>query len=131
MSFIRDTLMHNAGLKLLALALSFLLWATYTAEPVAEVGYIVPLEFNNIPADLEISGDVPTHVHVRIRGRPAFLRRLTFADLAITVDLGGRRAGEALVPLTPRLVAAPYGATVVRIAPEQNRVRLVPRPASP
>ena len=60
MRFLRKYIFANAGLKLLALAISFLLWATYTSEPYAEVGFQVPLEFTTMPPQLEISGDVPT-----------------------------------------------------------------------
>ena len=73
MGFLRKYVFANAGLKLLALAISFLLWATYTAEPYAEVGFQVPLEFTTMPTQLEMSGDVPTVVHVRVRGRSALL----------------------------------------------------------
>ncbi len=127
MHFLRGLVFHNWGLKLLALALSFLLWTTYTAEPIAEVGYLAPLEYSGISSDLEISGDPPTQVQVRVRGRSALLRRLSRADLGINVDLTGHPAGETLIHLTPDFVAAPYGATVVRIAPSQIRVLLVPR----
>ncbi len=130
MRLLRERVLSNWGLKLLALALSFMLWTTYTAPPLAEVGYLVPLEFNNIPRELEISGEVPTQAHVRVRGRSALLRRLTPADLGITVDLSGRPAGETFIPLTPEQVATPYGASVVRLAPSQVRVLLVPRRAS-
>ncbi len=130
-SFLREWVLHNWGLKLLALGISFLLWTTYTAEPVAEVGFQVPLEFRNIPKDLEISGDVPTQVRVRIRGRSALLRRLTPADLGISVDLAGEAAGEKLLQLTADLVDAPYGATVVRVAPSHLRLLLVKRHAMP
>jgi YbbR domain-containing protein len=130
MRFLREWVLSNWGLKLLALAISFLLWTTYTSAPPAEMGYLVPLEFNNISRELEISGDVPTQVRVRLRGRSALLRRLTPADLGITVDLGGRPAGETLIQLTPEQMATPYGATVVRLTPSQVRVLLVPRRAS-
>lgn len=131
MSFLRNWVFHNWGLKLLALGVSVLLWTTYTAEPVSEVGYLVALEFTSLPADLEISGDVPTQVQVRVRGRSALLRRISRADLGITVDLSGRRAGEAALELTPQLVTAPYGASVVRISPSHVRVLLVPRRPAP
>ncbi len=131
MHLLREWVLHNWGLKLLALAISFLLWTTYTAEPISEVGYALPLEFINVPRDLEISGDPPTQVQARVRGRSALLRRLSRADLGITVDLSGHKPGEALIPLTPDLVAAPYGATVVRVSPSEVRVLLVPRRAPP
>ncbi len=131
MRFLHEWVLHQWGLKILALFLSFLLWATYTAEPPAEVGYLVPVEFRNIPAQLEISGDVPTQVHVRVRGRAALLRRLTPADLGIIVDLSGRTAGAALIPLSPENVEVPYGAQVVRVTPAQILLRLVARGTTP
>jgi hypothetical protein len=87
MRFLRQYLLANAGLKLLALGLSVLLWATYTAEPFAEVGFQVPLEFTSIPSQLEIAGEVPTTLHVRVRGRSALLRRMTPSDLTARIDL--------------------------------------------
>ncbi len=125
--FLREWVLNNWGLKLLALAISFLLWTTYTAEPFSEVGYLVPLEFRNIPSNLEISGDVATQVHLRLRGRSGLLRRLTPADLSIAVDLSGRPAGETLIHLAPDHVRVPYGATVVSVAPSDVRALLVPR----
>lgn len=127
MHFLREWVFNNWGLKLLALALSLLLWTTYTAEPISEVGYLVPLEFSGISEDLEISGDPPTQVQVRARGRSALLRRLSRGDLSIEVDLTGHPVGEMLIHLTPDLVAAPYGVTVVRITPPQVRLLLIPR----
>jgi len=129
MHFLREWVLNNWSLKLLALAISFLLWTTYTAEPFSEVGYLVPLEFRNVPANLEISGDVPTQAHLRVRGRSGLLRRLIPADLSIAVDLSGRPAGETLVQLTPDQVTVPYGVTVVGIIPTEIRILLGPRHA--
>ena len=131
MHWVRQWLLHNWGLKLLALALSFLLWTTYTGEPVAEQSYSVPVQFLNLPPNLEISGDLPTQVHVRVRGRSVLLRRLSPADLSISVDLSGARAGDNLFPLVSDRLAVPYGAGVVRISPSEVRVKLVFRHASP
>lgn len=131
MGFFREWVLKNWFLKLLALAISFLLWTTYMAEPFTEVSFIVPLEIRDVPDELEISGDVPTQIRVRVRGRAALLRRLAPADLAIGVSLGNAQPGEMLIQLTPNKVEAPYGATVVRIAPSQVRVLLVKRRAAP
>jgi len=56
LGFLRKYIFANAGLKLLALAISFLVWATYTAEPYAEVGFQVPLEFTTMPPLLRFPG---------------------------------------------------------------------------
>src|SRR5712691_9164803 len=130
MRFLRKYILANAGLKILALGVSVLLWTTYTSEPFAEVGFLVPLEFTSIPSQLEISGDVPTSV--RVRGRSVLLRRLTPADLSIRVDLKDGREGDSLVRITPDMIGAPYGASVVRVSPSEFHVSLVrsnaPRP---
>lgn len=131
MNFLRGWVLHNWHLKLVALLTSFLLWATYTSEPFVEVSYTVPLEFRNIPSQLDVSTDVPTQVQVRVRGRSAVLRRLSPADLAITVDLAHDTAGEMLVGITPRDMTLPLGAEVVRITPSEIHVRLLPRAPEP
>jgi hypothetical protein len=133
LGFLRKYIFANAGLKLLALAISFLLWATYTAEPYAEVGFQVPLEFTTMPPQLEMSGDVPTTAHIRVRGRSALLRRMIPADLNLRLDMKDGKQGTATLQITPEMVGAPYGATVVQVAPSEIHVTLVPRhaPAPP
>src|ERR1700676_248437 len=127
MRFLRKYIFANPALKLLALGISFLLWATYTSEPFAEVGFQVPLEFTSMPTQLEISGDVPTTVHVRVRGRSTFLRRLIAADLNLTMDMKYGKEGTTSLQISPDMVGAPYGATVVQVFPSEIRVTLVQR----
>jgi len=131
MDFFRKWVLHNWTLKLLALVVSFLLWAAYTAEPFVEVGYVVPLEYLNIPTQLELAGEVQTHVRVYVRGRSAVLRRLSPADLAIQVDLTGTVPGESLVRITSRHIDVPLGLEVVRIIPSEIRVRLMEHRRNP
>jgi len=129
MRFLRQYLLANAGLKLLAIGVSVLLWATYTAEPFAEVGFQVPLEFTSIPTQLEIAGEVPTTLHVRVRGRSALLRRMTPSDLTARIDLQNRKEGDSLIRITPAMIGAPFGANVVRVSPAEFHLNLVPSSA--
>ena len=133
MDLLRKYVFANAGLKLLALAISFLIWATYTAEPYAEVGFLVPLEFTTMPPQLEISGDIPTSVRIRVRGRSALLRRMIPADLNLRLDMKDGKQGTMALQMSPEMVGAPYGATVVQVEPSEIHVTLVPRhgPAPP
>ena len=130
MRFLRKYILANAGLKLLAFGVSFLLWTTYTSEPFAEVGFQVPLEFTSMPSQLEISGDVPTSVHVRVRGRSALLRRMVPADLNLRMDMNAAKQGTTSMPITTEKVGVPFGATVVEVSPSEIRVTLVPRHTS-
>lgn len=128
--FFRHLVFHNWGLKLLALAISFTLWAAYTAEPFAEITYVIPVAFVNVPAGLDVAG-VPAGVRVRIRGRAGLLSRLSASDVAVDADLSESQPGERVVPLNPEMVAVPYGVTVVRVNPQEFHVTLVPSSAPP
>ncbi len=125
MSLLRTWVLHNWGWKLLALLISFLLWAAYTAEPLAEAGYNAPIVFLNVPAGLTISGDEATQTHVVLRARAQLLRRVQPTDLAVSVDLAGGKEGENTVRLTDAQIDAPLGSEIARIAPAEIRVRLV------
>jgi YbbR domain-containing protein len=127
MPLLRNWIFNNWHLKLIALLAAFLLWSTYTSEPAAEVAFVVPIEFRNIPPNLELSGDIPVQVRLRVRGRSALLRRLSPVDLGITVDLASAKPGEMLIQLTPDMVETPYGSTVVRITPADFHLSFVPR----
>jgi hypothetical protein len=131
MRFLQKYIFANAGLKLLALGISFFLWATYTAEPFAEVGFQVPLEFTNMPPQLEITGDMPTAAHVRVRGRSALLRRMIPADLNLRLDLQYEKQGTSSLRITPDMVGVPFGATVVEVSPAEIHVTLVQRRGPP
>jgi YbbR domain-containing protein len=80
-----------------------------------------------MPPQLEMSGDVPTVVHVRIRGRSALLRRMIPADLNLRLDMKNGKQGTMTINFKPEMVGAPYGATVVQVSPAEIHVTLVPR----
>jgi hypothetical protein len=121
---------HNWGLKLFALAISFSLWAAYTAEPFAEVTYFVPIEFVNVPSGLDVAG-VPPGVRVRLRARAGLLSRLTASEVSFDADLGEAHAGDTVVQVKQDGVAVPYGITVVRVTPPAFHVTLIPSSAPP
>lgn len=131
MRILRRVFLHNLRLKLIALGISFFLWATYTAEPFAQVGYNVPVFYVNVPEGLAVSGAPPNVVRVVLRGRSGLLRRLTPADLTLNVDLATARSGEVPVRLSPAMVDIPYGTEVVRLAPAEFQVSLVPAKTPP
>lgn len=130
MKRLRQIFFQDAGLKVLALAASFSLWAIYTSEPFAQVAYNVPLAFVNVPAELVVTGvtagNVPATVRVTLRGRSGLLRRMAPADLNFSVDMAGTHSGDVPLRLMPDMVRVPYGTEVVRIAPSEFTVTLIP-----
>ena len=113
------SLFRDLGLKVLAAALAVLLWwLTVAGDPVAERGLRVPLEFENVPASVEILGELPDEVEVRLRGPSAVLRRLEAGEVAAIIDLESERWGPRLFDMTAdRVRGAPPGVQVTQVIP--------------
>ncbi len=113
---------RNLGLKVLALALAALLWFTVAGEHVGERVMRVPLEFHNIPPDLEIVGDSPTTVDIRVRGSSGVISRLQPGEVVASLELGGARPGSRLLHIEE--IRAPYGVDVVQVIPSTVSLEL-------
>jgi YbbR domain-containing protein len=113
------SLFRDLGLKVLATALAVLLWwLTVGGDPVAERGLRVPLEFENVPASVEILGELPDEVEVRLRGPSAVLRRLEAGEVTAIIDLKSERLGPRLFDMTAdRVRGAPPGVRVTQVIP--------------
>src|SRR5687768_13569131 len=108
---------RQLGLKVLAVALASVLWLTVAGEHVVERSLRVPLEFRNIPEALEIVGNTPDTVDVRLRGSSAVLSRLQSGDIAAALDLSTARSGSRLFHIRNDEVRAPFGVEVSQIVP--------------
>jgi YbbR domain-containing protein len=123
---------RHLGLKFVALALASLLWLTVAGEHVVERVLRVPVEFRNKPAYLDVVGDPPDSVEVRLRGSSSLLSRLQPGDVVAMVDLHLARPGSRLFPIRHEDVRSPYGVEVAQVLPgtlgielEKTAVRMV------
>ena len=121
---IKRWIVHNWPLKIVSLLLATLLWAAVSNQQSSEIGLEVPLEYRNIPQQLEITGDTTNTVQVRLRGPSNVIKGVTSADVATTLDLAKMGTGEKIVALSPQNVQAPYGAEVIRVNPSNVRFAL-------
>jgi YbbR domain-containing protein len=108
---------RHFGLKILSLGFGLLLWMAVSGEEIVERGLRVPLELQQFPAGLELQGETPTTVDVRVRGASGALSRVAAGDIVAVLDLRSARAGQRLFHLTPEQVEAPFGVEVVQVAP--------------
>ncbi len=108
---------HHLGLKALSLGLALLLWLAVAGEATVERGLRVPLELQAFPAGLELQGDLPATVDVRVRGTSGGLGRISPGDIVAVLDLRGARPGRRLFHLTPEQVRAPFGIEIVQVTP--------------
>jgi hypothetical protein len=108
---------RHFGLKLVSLGLAVVLWMAVSGEETVERGLRVPLEFQQFPAGLEIQGEAPSTVDVRVRGTSGALSRMSTGDIVAVLDLHAARPGSRLFPVTPEQVRAPFGVEVVQVTP--------------
>ncbi len=125
MSFYRKYVRHNAGVKLISLAAAVLLWAAVAREPIAEVAVNVPIEFQNMPDQLEISSETLPEAQVRVRGPARLVRDVSHAPIVhCVVDLTGFTRGERTVELGPTRIQAPRELHVTQIIPTRLTIEL-------
>jgi len=118
-SFFQRIFLHNIGLKLVSLLLAIVLWTVVSRDPIAEVEMKVPIEFHNLPDNLEIDSASFTEAQIRVRGPERLIHRLQAADLHAEIDLASVRPGERTFDLTGRQVRVPQDLEVVQIIPGQ------------
>ncbi len=124
---------RHVGLKVVSIALAALLWLVVSGEQIVERALRIPLEFTHLPAHLEMVGDTPTVVDVRVRGSSGALSRIATGDLVAVLDMRTARTGRRLFHLTSGDVRTPFGVDVVQVNPsnvavefEESSAKIVP-----
>ena len=123
---------RNLGLKFLSTLVAVMLWMIVAGERVVERVMRAPVEFQNLPAGLELVGNPPDTVEVRLRGSSGALSRMTAADMSAVLDLSTARPGRRLFHITSGQVNVPYGLEIVQVGPstlmmefEMSGIRLI------
>jgi YbbR domain-containing protein len=124
MNPVTNWITHNWFLKLLSICFAMTLWVAVASETSSEIGIEVPLEYHNVPAQMEITSDAANSVEVRLRGAANVVKDITPKQVSTTVDLSNVTPGERTIMLTAQNVQAPFGTEVIRINPSQVRISL-------
>ncbi len=115
---------RHFGLKAVSVVLAALLWLVVAGEQIVERALRIPIEFTNVPPDLELVGDAPTVADVRVRGSSGALSRMAPGELVAVLDLRAARPGVRLFHLSSPDVRAPFGVQVVQVSPSNISIRL-------
>jgi YbbR domain-containing protein len=114
--------LENFGLKVFAILLAFTLWMMVHRDPITEVAIEVPVEFHNIPPNVEISSDTVYRSTVRLRGPERVIHQLSPSDVHEEIDLTGLRPGERTFDVTAQQIRHPRELAVVQIVPSEFHI---------
>jgi YbbR domain-containing protein len=104
-------------LKTVAVGIAALLWVAVGGEKIVERSLRAPLELQNKPETLEIVGEVPSTVDVRLRGSSTALGRLMPGDVVAVLDVSTAKSGSNMFHLAPDHVRVPFGVGVTYAGP--------------
>lgn len=114
----------NFGPKLMALFLSFGLWGFIAGQQRTEMLFTVPLEYRNLPANVEISGELVNKIEVGVRGPRGVITSVSADKIRAYVDLSRSTRGLNYIRLSTENITVPLGMEVTKINPEIIRLRL-------
>ncbi len=120
MDLFQRWVLHNFWLKILSLLIATGLWLAISPdqEP-AEVAVRVPIEFQHVPAQLEISSVTIPEAQIRVRGPERLIRQLRSTDIHAEIELGDVKPGERTFDLTAQQIRHQRDLTVVQVVPGQ------------
>jgi len=125
----RKVFAEDWSLKLLALAITLILWFAVTGQN-QPLTIRTGVQLNLIrPSNLDISNDPPRTVEVVLTGSRPNLQSLSPLDLVATVDVSDQLAGERVIRLSLDRVTMqlPDGVKIESFQPSTIPVRLEPR----
>lgn len=118
-------LTDDAAWKLFSLVLAFALWAVTVGGPELTTSLGVPIEFRNVPQDLELSSEVPDRVTLELQGPASSLSEFSMGRSPVVLDLSSvRHPGERTFTLGSANLNLPTGVRLNRAIPAQVRMVL-------
>lgn len=114
---------NNWQYRVLAILLAVACWYVVSGQEKVETWLEVPLEFVNLPPQMEITSGLVSKLQVRIRGTSNQVRSLNVGRLAYKLDLGKISVGTNVIPLVPESMTITSAVEVVEISP--TRLELV------
>ena len=110
-------LTYRLGAKILALGVALGLWMAVAGQQSAEMALIVPIEYQRIAAGVELRGEIPAEVTIRLRGSQLALAALRASSVRLRVSLERVRDGLNYVALTAHHLDLPPGVELTDMRP--------------
>jgi uncharacterized protein (TIGR00159 family) len=110
--------------KILAFTLVAVLWGFVAGQQRTEMWLTVPLEYRNIPTNMEMVGEWINKVEVGIRGPRGMISGISQDQVRAHIDLFQGVRGVNSVRLTTDNIRIPFGTEITKITPSLVRIRL-------
>lgn len=107
---------------MLALVIAVFLWV-YVAQsqnPMTEKLFEIPLEYNNLPANMAVVDKVET-VKVRVQGYNGVVENLDTKDISASVDLTDANIGQYVAKIN---IGLPAGVQLISVSPVDIEVNI-------
>jgi YbbR domain-containing protein len=127
---------YNWHIKLISLALAFILWVYVDSLKQKERFFSVSLEMKNVPEGYLVSNDLPPSVKVVLRGKESRLALVDEEKLRAYVDLEGSVKEETRKTVRVDRNLIPQGVSIKEVEPriidvqvekvEEKRVSVIP-----
>lgn len=123
---------RNLAWKLFALVGAFLLWFAINGANDLTESVSVPVQYRNIPQNLDTGSDLIEQVHLILRGPSLLLSRASTNPWPVVIDLAGAKSpGERTFSITAANIRLPGGVMLEKAIPGQIRLRLESRTRKP
>jgi len=115
---------ENWHYKVFAVALSTVFWFLIVDESELATAISAPVEYKNIPRDLEMTSDIDEKVRLEIRGPSGKLRPDLIDNTVIVIDLGSvQKAGEHTFSIRQSNTNLAPGISLDRAIPPRIRLQ--------
>ncbi len=117
-------IIDNKGAKLLSILLAILLFVL-SRQPIAHVRFNgVPVEFQGVPAGMEIVNIDNPLVSVQLQGPRNLVMNLSSNQISVIANVTNKEPGERIAHLQSNDVTRPDHVEVLQISPPSIRLRL-------
>jgi len=115
---------ENIGWKLLSLAAAATIWAMVATEPELSTFASAPVEYKNLPNDLEVASTPLTSVLLELRGPSGQLGGTSESGLhpQVILDMSAAVPGQRTFTVEDGAVKLPRGVRLVGAVPSQVRL---------
>ena len=117
----------QAGGILLTFLMVSLVWGIYSGGQFSLITATTPIDFRNIPDNLELMRTSAEKVEVQISGKRRLVTALEPEQVRAFLDLEGKTYGAHQVVLNQNSIELPLGLEVVRVTPSTIKVELEQR----